>query len=69
MQEGFGKIKFHRIVSIGKLTSHPNPATQFLCAPCEVEIELNGVKSIKEFIPNIRQIINQSGRRGIGREI
>ena len=66
MQESFGKIGCIRIVSIGEPTPHKNPATRFLCVPCEIEIEAGGVKSIKRFVPNIREVFNQPGRWTIG---
>jgi len=66
MQKGFGRINFIRIVSIGKPTPHPIPATHFLCVPCKIEIEANGVKTTKEFVPNIREVYNKPGRWTVG---
>ena len=66
LREAFKGINVISIVSIGEPTPHPNPATRFLCVPCEIEIEFNGVKSIKKFTPNIRRVYNQPERWGIG---
>ena len=66
MRELFGKSDFVRIVSIGTPTPHPNPKTRFLCVPCEVEIEVNGVKSTRKYTPNVRPVYNQPDRWAIG---
>ncbi len=66
MREVYGKINFVRIVSLGTPTPHPNPKTRFLCVPCEVEIEVDGVKIVKKFVPNVRSVYNQPDRWGIG---
>jgi hypothetical protein len=66
IEEHFGKVKYLRIVSIGEPTPHPNPDTKFLCVPCEIEVEKDGVKSIEKFIPNIRPVYSDLNRWTIG---
>ncbi|MBI4582299.1 MAG: hypothetical protein HY718_21575 [Planctomycetes bacterium] len=66
MKEGFGELKFKRIVSIGTPTPHPDPRTHFLRVPCEVEVEADGVRQTKAFTPNIRHAYNQPDRWVIG---
>jgi len=66
MAQGFGKIKFLRIVSIGRPAPHPRPETRFLCVPCEVEIQADGTKSVRKFVANVRAVYNQPDRWTIG---
>ena len=56
MQEHFGKTTYLRIVSIGKPYPHSDPDTHFLCVPCEVEVEIDGVKTVEKPVPNIRSV-------------
>ena len=63
MQEGFGHIKFLRIISIGPAGPHPKPKTGGLVVPCTVEIEKDG--QISEWKPEclgVRQVLNKPGR-------
>jgi hypothetical protein len=48
MKETFGKMRFLRIVSMGKPTPHPIPEIGGLRVPCKVEVERDDVKSIWE---------------------
>ncbi len=63
IQEGFGHMKFIRIVSISPPIAHPNPATKGVVVPCTVEVERNG--QISEWNLQrlgVRQVYNQPGR-------
>jgi hypothetical protein len=63
MEETFGRIKFLRIVSIGKPVPHPNPATKGVVVPCVVEIEVDGKIAEQKFDRlGVRQVYNQPGR-------
>jgi hypothetical protein len=63
MEEMFGRIKFLRIVSIGKPAPHPIPATGGVVVPCIVEIEVNGKTGEQKFDRlGVRQVYNQPGR-------
>ena len=63
MQQGFGHIKFLRIVSIGPVAPHPIPETKGLVVPCTVEIEKDGQTSEWKLDRlGIRQVFNQPGR-------
>ena len=62
----FGRMDFLRIVSIGQPRLHPDRRTQFLQVPCQVELEVNGEKSVKEFVPNIRAVYGRPDRWAIG---
>jgi hypothetical protein len=63
MEQMFGRIRFIRIVSIGKPEPHPVPATQGVVVPCVVEIEADGKIGEQNFDRlGIRQVYNQRGR-------
>lgn len=55
-----------RIVSVGAPTPHPDPRTEFLVVPCEVEIETRGATQVKPFTLNIRHAYNQPDRFVVG---
>lgn len=61
MRERSGKTDFIRIISIGKPTSHPMPASRCMRVPCEIEVENNGVKSVKKFSLLIHEVYGQPG--------
>jgi hypothetical protein len=63
MEQAFGRIRFIRIVSIGKPEPHPIPMTQGVVVPCVVEIEADGKIEEQKFDQlGIRQVYNQPGR-------
>lgn len=63
IQQGFGEIKFLRIISIGPAGPHPIPATGGLVVPCTVEIEKDGQTSEWKLERlGVRQVFNQPGR-------
>jgi hypothetical protein len=63
MEQVFGRMRFIRIVSIGKAMPHPNPATNGVIVPCVVEIEVNGKIGKQKFDQlGIRPVYNQPGR-------
>ncbi len=66
MKEGFGRIEFLRIISVGDPTPHPRAETRFLQVPCEVELRVEGQTQVKKFMPNIRAVYNQPDRWAIG---
>jgi hypothetical protein len=55
-----------RIVSIGTPTPHPDPRTEFLQVPCEVEIDTHGVKSVRQYTVNVRAVYNRPDRWAVG---
>jgi hypothetical protein len=63
LKEGFGPIKFLRIIEIGKPA--PAPSVQALRVPAKVEIEMNGRRREEEFLPFVRQPYGQPDRRVI----
>jgi len=63
MEQGFGHIKFLRIVSIGDAGPHPIPETRGLVVPCTVEIEKDGeISEWKLDSLGVREVFNQPGR-------
>ena len=66
MEEMFGKIEFLRIISVGDPTPHPDPRTQFLQVPVEVEGRVEGETGVTTFTPNIRAVHGQPDRWAIG---
>jgi len=62
MEKGFGDAKFTRIVSIGTPTPSPANGGGAVHVPCEVEIEVNGLKSTKTFNPGVRQVYSHPDR-------
>ena len=63
MEQMFGRIKFIRIVSIGKPVPHPMPETKGVVVPCVVEIEVDGKSGQQRFDRlGVRQVYNQPGR-------
>ena len=66
VKQQLGNIKYNRIVSIGKPYPHPNPETRFLCVPCEIEIETDGVREIRKFEPYIRPVYSDPDYWTIG---
>jgi hypothetical protein len=63
MEQMFGRIKFIRIVSIGKPVPHPMPETKGVVVPCVVEIEVDGKIGEQKFDRlGVRQVYNQPGR-------
>ncbi len=63
LKEGYGEIKFLRIVEIGK--PEPNPATKSLRVPAKVEVEIKGAREVKDFSPFVRPPYGQPDRRVI----
>jgi len=60
MKQTFGKTRWLRIVSMDKPTPHPMPEVGGLRVPCKVEIEKDGVKSVREpYGPFVRTIHRQ----------
>jgi hypothetical protein len=66
IEQQFGQAKYIRIVLVDKPTAHPIPETRFLRVPCKIELEINGVREIKEFVPNIRPVYGDPDRWTIG---
>ena len=66
VKQQFGKTNFLSIISVEEPTPHPDPATRFLCVPCEIEVETEGVRSTKKFVPNIRPVYSDPDRWTIG---
>jgi hypothetical protein len=62
MKETFGRVRWLRIVSLGKPFPQPIPGVGGLCVPYEVEIEADGVRSIKKFNAAVRPVYNQPDR-------
>ena len=54
MKEFFGRLKFLRIVEIGKPMAGQHPDKGALQVPAKVEMEVNGQKTVKEFSPFVR---------------
>jgi len=65
IEEGFGKIEFVRIISIGAPTPHPDKRTRFLQVPCEVEVRVAGQAHAEKFTPLIRPVYSQPDRWAI----
>jgi hypothetical protein len=66
LQEHFAKDRFMRIVSIGSPTPHPDPRTEFLQVPCEVEVESDGARTVRQYTLNVRHAYNQPDRWTVG---
>ncbi|MHC4796459.1 MAG: hypothetical protein ACYTF1_07410, partial [Planctomycetota bacterium] len=66
LKEELVGTEYVRIISIGQPTPHPDPKTEFLCVPCEIEVFKDGVKSVKKCVPNIRYIYGQPDRWAVG---
>lgn len=62
MKEAFGRIKFLRIVEIGKPTPAPNPKMKAIQVPIKVEWEIEGKKDVRSFSPFVRALYNQPER-------
>jgi hypothetical protein len=63
MKQGFGKVKFLRIVLIDQPAPHPIPATKGVIVPCTVEIEKDGeISEWKLERLGVREVYNQPGR-------
>ncbi len=63
IQQGFGHIKFLRIVSIEQPSPHPIPETRGLVVPCTVEIEKDGkISEWRLDQVGVRQVYNQPDR-------
>lgn len=65
LEQGFGKMEFVRIVSIGQPTPHPDARTRFLRVPCEIDIRMGEETRIQKFMPLIRAIEGQPDRWAI----
>lgn len=57
------KAKVVKIISVGPVKPHPNPATQGVIVPCTLEIEADGQTTQQTFDRiGVRQVYNQPGR-------
>ncbi|MEN6308953.1 MAG: hypothetical protein ABFD91_14485 [Anaerohalosphaeraceae bacterium] len=57
------KAKVVKIVSVGPVKPHPNPATKGVVVPCTLEIEIDGQTTQQTFDRiGVRQVYNQPGR-------
>jgi len=54
-----------RVVSIGQPFPHARTETAFICVPCEIEVEADGVRAIKKCVVNVRPIYGQRDRWAI----
>ena len=62
MKKGFGRIRFIRIISIGKPIPHPIPETKGVVVSCTVEVEENGtIREMKFDQIGVRQVYTQLG--------
>ncbi len=55
-----------RVVAIGSPTPHPDPKTEFLQVPCQIEVTTNGSQQVKTYTLNIRPLYNRPDRWAIG---
>lgn len=62
MKELFSRLKFHRIVEVGKPKPAPNPLMKAIQVPVKVEMETDGKKEIREFSPYVRPVHTQPDR-------
>jgi hypothetical protein len=63
MKKAFGRIRFIRIISIGKPIPHPIPETKGVVVSCTVEVEENGkIREMKFDQIGVRQVYTQPGR-------
>ncbi len=62
VENGFGKMKILRIVSIGEPTPSPLNGGKAVHLLCKIEIEKDGARSVEEFNPGVRQVYNQPDR-------
>ncbi len=60
MKEGFGRVKFLRIVEVGKPAAHSE--TRSLQVPVKVEWEAEGKKGVRSFSPFVRAVHGQPDR-------
>jgi hypothetical protein len=65
LKEGFGQIKFLRILEIGKPAPAPNPRMEALLVPAKVEVEIQGRREVHDFSPLVRAEHDQPDRRVI----
>ncbi|MHC4658604.1 MAG: hypothetical protein ACYS83_05420 [Planctomycetota bacterium] len=63
LKERFGKVKFLRIVSIDKPIH--SESDNRLRVPCELEVEVDGAKSVKQLHPYVRPVGGQTDRWSI----
>jgi len=61
LKEGYGDIKFLRIIEIGKPA--PEPSMKALRVPAKVEIEIKGRREVQDFSPFVRPPYGQPDRR------
>ncbi len=63
MKKIFGPMKFLRVISVGPVEPHPNPATRGVVVPVTVEFEKEGQLIEHTFEQlGVRQVYNQPGR-------
>ncbi len=62
MEETFGRAKWLRILSLAAATPQPIPLVGGLVVPYEIEIEFEGVKSVKKHRAAVRPVHNQPDR-------
>lgn len=62
MKKFFGKIDFQKIVSIGEVSAHRNPATKGYTVPVEVKLTAEGKTATQKFNPGIRPVYNNPDR-------
>jgi hypothetical protein len=60
MKEGFGRVKFLRIVEVAKPAPHSK--TRSLQVPVKVEWEVEGKKDVRSFSPFVRAVHGQPDR-------
>lgn len=62
MENFFGKIDFRRIISIGEVSTHSNPATRGFVILCEIELMVDGKIATQTFNPGIRPVHSNPDR-------
>ena len=62
IKERFGRVRCLRILSLGAATPQPIPLVGGLVVPYEIEIEFEGVKSVKKHRAAVRPVYNQPDR-------
>jgi hypothetical protein len=65
LKEGFGAVRFVRIVEIGQPRPAPNPLMKALQVPARVELEVQGRRQVESFSPFVRAPEGHPDRRVI----